>query len=275
MVANKITGSLKSTLEGTCDSITEQFREERPESMSVSILDQNSRIHGLRTSFRKHTDGPERELVNWFLEQDAIRTPRGCRTTLFREPRLESGFPDLVAVTWHERTASEWSDARAELTSAEIRVLHYLAHHGPCTEEELSAIFVNRLSLRLDRLLDAETVRRTSSRWVARPLSKIFAVRRLVAIEAKLSQWADVLQQAHLNTWFATESYVLIPKLPRSESFSDSARSQGIGIWTKEHGEVFSASHHGNALPRSYASWLFNEWVWQAARKKWQAIDEH
>lgn len=232
--------------------------------MSVSILDEHSRISGLGASFRRQTGGPECELVDWFLGQNPIPAPRGCRTTMFREPRLESGFPDLVAVIWHQKTANNWCEARAELTAADIRVLHYLAHHGPCTQEELSAIFVERLPSRLERLLDAETVRRTSSRWYARPLSQIFAVRRLVAVEAKLSQWTAVLEQAQLNTWFASESYVLIPKLPRAESFSDSARLHGIGIWTQEHGEVHSASHLGERLPRSYASWLFNEWVWQA-----------
>lgn len=236
------------------------------ESMNVALLDNNSRIDGLSASFRQHAGGAECKLIDWFLEQDAIRPPRGCRTTLFREPRLESGFPDLVAVIWHEATAREWSDARASLTSAEMRILHFLVHRGPCTEAELSAIFVRQLSSRLERLLDAATVRRTRSHWIARPLSKIFAVRRLVAIEAKLSRWTDVLQQAQLNTWFASESYVLVPKLPKSESFYDSARSHGIGIWTQESGEVYSAAQDATGLPRSYASWLFNEWAWQAAR---------
>lgn len=234
--------------------------------MNAAILDNNSRIDGLGASFRHHVGGPECELVDWFLKQNAIGTPRGCRVTLFREPRLESGFPDLVAVIWHEATARSWSDARVSLTAADIRILHYMAHRGPCNEEELSGIFVKRLGSRLERLLEAGTIRKTRSHWIARPLSKIFAIRRLVAIEAKLNQWAAVLQQAQLNTWFATESYVLIPKLPKSKSFSDSARTLGIGIWTQECGEVHSAAQDKSGLPRSYASWLFNEWAWRAAR---------
>lgn len=234
--------------------------------MDITVLDNNSKIDGLSASFRQNVDGPEGELIDWFLRQNAIRTPRGCRTTLVREPRLESGFPDLVVVIWHQATAESWSNERATLSSAEIRVLHFLAQNGPTTEKQLSSIFVRDLSSRLECLLDAGTVHRTRSHWVARPLSKIFAIRRLIAIEAKLSQWAEVLQQAQLNTWFATESYVLIPKLPKNVGFSHIARSSGIGVWTKDQGEVYSAPTNGDCLPRSYASWMFNEWVWQAAR---------
>ena len=72
--------------------------------MTPSILDSNSETKGLGVSFRKNVPGPEHELLDWFLEQQPIRAPRGCRATFFREPRLESGFPDLVAVIWHVNT---------------------------------------------------------------------------------------------------------------------------------------------------------------------------
>ena len=235
-------------------------------SMTLSILDDSSSKHclGLGAAFRKQVPGPEIDLIDWFLEQQPIRVPRGCRGTIFREPRLESGFPDLVAVIWHINTARQWSPERASLTPADVRVLHHLAHRGPCTEGDLSVLFTDRLRSRLERLEMANTVRRTKTHWHARPLSQTFAVRQIIAFEAKLSKWSAVLEQAYLNTWFASESYVLIPKLPRSSSFEQSARSRGIGIWTKQHGKVSSAAGEANATPRSYASWLFNEWVWRA-----------
>lgn len=233
--------------------------------MSISVLDRNTRITGLRTSFRKAVGGPECELVDWFLGQNPFPVPRGCRGTIFREPRLESGFPDLVAVIWHEKTVKEWSRERANLNASDIRVLHLLAQRGQCTKRELSVIFTDRLTIRLERLEAAGTVRKTKTHWRSRPLSQIFAVRRIIAFEAKLNQWGAVLNQANLNTWFASESYVLIPRLPRSQSFTDLAKSLGIGIWTRDVGQVHAADVDSETLPRSYASWLFNEWVWQAS----------
>lgn len=246
-------------------SVDEQFKEEQ-KLMSVEVLDRNSRVAGLSATFRKPVGGPECELVDWFLQQDIVNVPRGCRVTVFREPRLESGFPDLVVVIWNERVANKWNKERALLSPADIRILHYLAQQGPKSEVELSAIFSNRLHDRLRRLELAGSIRSTKNLWHACSLAKNYAVRRIVAVEAKLSRWSEVLEQAHLNTWFASESYVLIPQLPRSEVFSESARMHGIGIWTKDEGRVRPARKGCGHLPLSYASWLFNEWVWQAAR---------
>ncbi len=234
--------------------------------MTVSVLDCNSRVPDGGPSFRKATGGPECELVDWFLDQDAIGVPRGCSVTVFREPRLESGFPDLVAVVWNEKTANSWCDERSALASADIRVLHYLAQQGPSTLDELSCVFDSRLASRLQRLERAETILRSQNHWRARPLTRTFAVQRIVAFEAKLSQWTSVLHQAFLNTWFASESYVLIPHLPKSATFEETALSRGLGIWTREQGEVQSPSLYPESSPRSYASWLFNEWVWRAHR---------
>lgn len=50
---------------------------------------------GIGTFFRRQRGGPERTLVNWFLENIPVQIPSGCRMTVFQEPRLESGFPDL------------------------------------------------------------------------------------------------------------------------------------------------------------------------------------
>src|SRR6266545_1584632 len=45
------------------------------------------------TRFRNRRSGPESDLVDRFVDALPLGTPRDCRTTLFREPRLLSGFP--------------------------------------------------------------------------------------------------------------------------------------------------------------------------------------
>lgn len=89
----------------------------------------SSRTPGL--SFRKGKDGPEQKLLDWFLEQDIISVPRGHKVTVFREPRLPSGFPDLVIVIWKESVARQWTSARASLTASDLRVMHFLECEGP------------------------------------------------------------------------------------------------------------------------------------------------
>jgi hypothetical protein len=97
--------------------------------MSVTLV--ASGALGIGTSFRRQRGGPERALIDWFLGNDSVRVPSGCRLTIFQEPRLESGFADLVIVFWRERQTWEWNPARAKLTSEDIRLLHYLHHNGP------------------------------------------------------------------------------------------------------------------------------------------------
>lgn len=45
---------------------------------------------------RSERSGPEADLVAEFLRRLVVEVPRGCKYTIFREPHLECGVPDLV-----------------------------------------------------------------------------------------------------------------------------------------------------------------------------------
>jgi predicted transcriptional regulator len=227
-------------------------------------LDSHVVPSGTGLSFRRSRSGPEQELVDWFLEQDAIRPGQGERVTIFREPRVASGFPDLVAVVWEESIASRWNSARRNLTASDLRVMHHLAVTGPVEMEVLTRLFRSQVERSLERLLLAGMVHYSERKWQGRPLPNIFAARRIVAIEAKVSEWRAALDQAFLNTWFTAESYILVPTLPRKTQLLDAALQRGIGVLCKEHG-AWNFAPSATRTPRSYASWLFNEWAWRAA----------
>jgi hypothetical protein len=235
--------------------------------MPVTVLDSDSAADTIGASFRRHRPGPERELIEWFLAEMPIDIPRGCRMTVFCEPRLESGFPDLVAVLWNVRTTRVWNDARAELSRGDLRLMHYLHQLGFCHNEQLVSVFGRSVAASLGRLKSAEMIRRVGETWGPRALSYSYAVKRIIAVEAKVNEWAAALEQAALNTWFASESYVLVPRLPRGGRLMDAAKSLGIGIWTQTDQTTASLLTTRDHLPRSYASWLFNEWAWRAIRE--------
>src|SRR5688500_7744695 len=96
----------------------------------LTVLDFHVAPHHSGLSFRRSRSGPEQELVDWFLEQDAVKPGRGERLTIFREPKLASGFPDLVAVVWKESVTGRWTSARRDLTTRDLRVMHHLAVIG-------------------------------------------------------------------------------------------------------------------------------------------------
>jgi hypothetical protein len=212
--------------------------------------------------FRKARSGPEQDLVNWFLELHAVKPKRGECVTVFREPRLPTGFPDLVAVVWKESVISGWGSERRYLTSTDLRVMHHLVTAGPVELSDLKLLLGQETERSLDRLQCADMAYLRGRRWNARSLSKIFAVRRIVAIEAKITSWRSALDQAFINTWFTPESYILIPAIPKGAALVDTAIERGVGVLSKEFTHLIPQPL---VRPRSYASWLFNEWTWRVA----------
>jgi hypothetical protein len=191
--------------------------------------------------------------------------PRGQALTVFLEPEIESGFPDAVAVYWRVSTAQRWFSERSLLTATDIRVAHFLATMGRSTTNYLCNFFFSGLVKSLERLATAGVVRRSGQYWLLRPLHCVYAVTRLVAIEAKMSDWRGGLVQAVQNRWFASESYLLLSEAPK-QSCRSGIKELGVGILERESTlATISGPADHDALPRSYASWLFNEWTWRAA----------
>ena len=215
---------------------------------------------------RTTTIGPEYDLVRSFVESRLPAVPKGQELTVFLEPRIESGFPDIVAVYWNIRTARSWSKHRSQLTTLDIRILHYLAIYGPAEMSQLKDLFSNKVGTAIERLYRAELVRRSGDELRAKALNSIFAVRRLIAIEAKISQWQKGLTQAFANTWFASESYLLVPHMPRSSPLIiEQAVRFGVGVAVSDqYLSKANAVPRRDRIPKSYASWLFNEWSWRA-----------
>ena len=236
--------------------------------MPISIINSDSRVSAVGASFRRQRPGPERELIEWFLDRPPFRLRQGCRTTIFCEPRLESGFPDLVVVLWNTRAAESWRDARTEVSRNDLRLMHYMHQVGQCDFDHLCSVFGRGARSSIERLEAADMIRRVRDRWTTRALSHSFAARRIIAIEAKVNEWPAALEQAVLNTWFASESYVLVPHVPRGNRLLDAAKSLGIGIWARSDDLEVIPPGRPEHLPRSYASWLFNEWAWRAGRRR-------
>lgn len=237
---------------------------------NVKSIDQSTvldfRVIGkdIGIQFRKSRSGPEEELVYLFLKKLKIKLRAGLSVTFFKEPRLESGFPDIVGVIWHKATAEKWNDSRKLLQNFDLRLMHYLSQHGTANIEFLEQLFGRRVKDSINRLEASEMVRYKGVKVSSRPLSKSYATRHIFAIEAKISEWQTALNQAFLNRWFATSSYVLLPNIPSNKNLLSQAESCGVGIWSSEKVFLDSKLFSFNSLPESYGSWLFNEWAWRA-----------
>ncbi|NOZ70120.1 MAG: hypothetical protein GXP46_12970, partial [Deferribacteres bacterium] len=77
---------------------------------------------------RNGTTGPETELVNSFVKYvpQCFRWKKGA-VAIFYEPRIETGFPDLVIVQYLPEVYYNWVAARNLLKPIDLKVLHYLS----------------------------------------------------------------------------------------------------------------------------------------------------
>lgn len=222
---------------------------------------------GLGLRFRGPVAGPEQDLVLSFLSAATLDLRSGRSLSVFAEPAIDTGFPDLVGVVWRSEIARGWTAERERLQASDLRLLHLLATRGPSDLIFLREVFQRGLNSMLTRLEDAGVASVGKTKCRARSLASIFAVERIIAIEAKVSASQRALEQAGANTWFSSESHALLPR-PRSvDRFVSVANSLGVGVLGFEHDHVAQVCAASvRAVPLSYGSWLFNEWTWRVAR---------
>jgi len=195
----------------------------------------------------------------------SIKVPRGAQVNLFHQPRLESGFPDVVLVVWNPRIAKNWPKTRKLLTSLDLRVLHFICSASALEALALKPLFGVDCQRSLQRLQDADAISVTGGVVKARRMGEIFAVKRIIALEAKMQDWQGALNQAVLNTWFSNESWMLMPERITRRIASECSSYQGVRCLSPVDVTHDFSQHNEMTPPVSYASWLFNEWAWRLA----------
>lgn len=209
--------------------------------------------------------GPEADLVLEFV-QHVLPKPRDRESSLvFIEPQLERSKPDIVVVYWDPTISVKWPRSRRRLKTIDFRLAQLLNMEGPLVREELRAVFPrDLLPASLARLERAGIIKPNGRFWQLNDLSEIFAIHHIITYEAKISSTSKALEQAHLNTWFASESHIVTTIKQPSDRILRRAQMQGIGVWVIHNGgppkRILEAKEHD--VPRSYGSWLFNELVW-------------
>lgn len=232
-------------------------------AMRSTIIDRDSAPDGV--VFRRTLRGPEQELVDGFLSAMPLVHAPDSRVTILREPGLESGFPDLVIVVWRGARTAGWGEPRLALTRDDLRLMHYIFQRRRAAHSELEDRFGCRFArCSIERLHGAGLVRPGGRAWFPCAFERTFAATKIIAVEAKIGKWVDVLKQARLNTWFASKSYVLVPRV--SEGQVQEAQQFGIGVLSPAQGRIREWNASTAPLPRSYASWVVNDLAWRASK---------
>jgi hypothetical protein len=234
--------------------------------MSQVILFNNSKPDiGLHT--RPATLGDEYSLVEQFIEyycHSFTRNNKKTQLAVFVEPRIESGFPDVVFASYLPSITNNWSDKREALDVYDLKLLSYLCGATEITGTKLISKlgFPERQTLTsLEKLMDSKLITYRERSWRVREMRDVFSLTKLIAVEAKLNDISKVVEQTHLNTWFASHSYALTNSThPQGETVKTFSR-YGIGLYCKgkQFQRVVEAKQY--TLPSSYLSFQFNEWI--------------
>ncbi len=207
-----------------------------------------------RNSFQQ---GPESKLVTKVLAQGL---PFKKDLEIIQELELPTGYPDILAISFKKN--SESFTNFDHFNKEHLKVLHYLYSFKVSSSEDISSrllIKPKTVDKILIDLLDAELVWSKGDRFKTKALSKIFNVDKIIAIEAKIQDWRSAVSQAINNTWFASDSYILIPEKKNNQLIAEYAKNFGIGVIVSANDESYIYSKaQAQKLPVSYGSWFVN-----------------
>lgn len=232
----------------------------------LSYLDLNSK----NIKSRKKRTGPEYDLVESFLEkyQDFF-SDNGYSLSVLIEPFMEIGYPDIVAVSWDKEVFKKFNSKRLGINKLDIKILNHLSLGD---KKSVGGLYSELgfdprvIKHSLKRLQDAELVLAQGTSFSARPLNDIFAPKKVIAIEAKISNWKHAFQQAQLNHWFSSESYVLFPGLEARQELLEYSENYRVGLLMGSEGRFNKITNFSeNEIPRSYGSWYLNELLYRVA----------
>lgn len=229
------------------------------------VFDHNIEKIGLYT--RNVTQGEEIELVKEFIEYYIhlfLKNNKLNNLAVFVEPKIASGFPDIVFASYSPEIIDNWSEAREKLDIIDLKVLSHLILVRGCTG---SALIMNlklpekSILLSLEKLMDAHMICRSHGVWMPIALKKIYSVRKLVSVEAKISDMRKVAEQSLINTWFASQSYAVMSTSNPQSTTIRHFEKQGTGLYCKRKGFQKVVEAQKLNLPSSYLSLQFNEWI--------------
>ena len=208
----------------------------------------------------------EFDLVRVFIDRYiSSARPSKDKTAIFLEPMVDTGYPDIVIVKYHNPADVTWQPSGTRLSKNHYKVLSAIDRQGKVSFSELASLlgYEERKLRTIVNRLNREGLIRTDGELIKRKkYAEYYCVTSIVTIEAKVSKWAEAIDQAILNTRFSTQSYILMHTDRCSETMRQRCDDFGIGIYISNKSQtkrLLTAKKSKNH--NSYISFLFNELV--------------
>jgi len=215
---------------------------------------------------RKPTIGPELDLTNQFIASiTQTYKSKSHNIALFVEPRISSGYPDVVIAEYHPKLMDSWVEERKLLTANDFILLSLLSNKKVMSFEQiLGTTHLNNreILVSIEKLLDCKMIERKNKHWTLINKNNLFTIRKISAIEAKINNWQTALTQATLNIGYANESFILSNVQTPQNSTIEMIKECGVGIYNIQNeqakivcdAKLFPMAHNKTV-------WQFNEWI--------------
>jgi len=219
--------------------------------------------HSVSAAFRAPTPGPEFDMLYDYLQHALPHPERSEQMAVFIEPIVETGCPDAVAVYWKRAEIPE-REAWDSLGPSDDDLLQFIWVEPGVDCMQIERSLGKQAAIRARELVALGFLTQCDGYLAVREDGLVLS--RVLAIEAKISGPAAVLSQAARNTWFATESYALMPTPPTAQRLCDRYRSCGVGIVTPDAAiECPTVAARKWGLPQSRLTWRFNRLALEVA----------
>jgi predicted transcriptional regulator len=240
-----------------------------PVGASVRIFNQS--VPEIGYSARTTTYGEEFDMVNYYIEHLVWKYKKleQKRVAVFVEPQIDTGYPDIVIVEYSGTIKTKWAESRNNLTSTDLRILFQVIQQKNASIQGLSSLLgfsQSDVEKSFNRLAACNLIHLSSTGRYARNvrLQSFCNVKKVIAIEAKIDKWTDAILQASKNSWFSTESFVLLNKERCNETIIQKCETHGLGIILVNGDVKYVLKGEQRNFPVSYTSILFNEWIQRA-----------
>lgn len=234
----------------------------------MGIIEVYNNYSFLGINSRPITEGQEFDMVSEFInfKKEVFKPTSQKQMAIFIETKINDAYPDVVFTEYNPRFYEQWNDNRNKLSTTDLKLLHFIFSKRNVTSQKIIkelSIQYKSLLQSLEALIDAQLINRKDGCWIVPNRNEVFGVKRIEAVEAKISKWDEVMQQAIVNKAFASESFVLSKRKrePDTEVVGRiSAFGIGIYLYDNKQFSCYAQASH-NRFPSNYNSIYLNECI--------------
>lgn len=230
----------------------------------LKIFDKND--ESIRLLSRPTTDGKELQMVNKYVKYLIKRYQKNKNRSIsiFMETKIESGYPDLVVVEYNLDKFNDFYKRKQHLEIQDLKILFECMRLNSCSINDLVELLgftKKNTEDSIKKLFDYGLICNSNTQKIK--VIKLMKQNhiKIIAIEAKIDKWSEALKQASRNTWFATDSYILLNKETCNNNIITECKSRGIGIILVNGKVSKPLKSETKKFPISYGSLLFWEWI--------------